>query len=92
MKITVLGAGSWGATLAALLIENGHSVTLWEFDKKRADDLQSRKIKPFSAGLDLPEGLIVTNSLDSLKDSEGVLFAVPSQFMRSTCNLLKNNG
>ncbi|MCL2390734.1 MAG: glycerol-3-phosphate dehydrogenase, partial [Endomicrobia bacterium] len=45
MKITVLGAGSWGATLAALLLENGHQAVLWEFDKKRADDLQSRKIK-----------------------------------------------
>ncbi len=92
MKITVLGAGSWGATLAALLMENGHSVTLWEFDKKRAQDLQDRKIKPFAAGLDLPKDLVVTSGFDSFKDSEGVLFVVPSQFMRSTCTLLKNNG
>ncbi|MCL2485129.1 MAG: NAD(P)-dependent glycerol-3-phosphate dehydrogenase [Endomicrobia bacterium] len=92
MKITVLGAGSWGATLAALLLENGHQAVLWEFDNKRADDLQARKIKPFSAGIDLPKDLFITNSLDSLKDSEGVLFVVPSQFMRSTCNLLKDNG
>jgi Glycerol-3-phosphate dehydrogenase len=92
MKITVLGAGSWGATLAALLFENGHNVTLWEFDKKRAEDLQSRKIKPFSAGIDLPKELLITNSLDSFKDSDGILFVVPSQFMRSTCVLLKNNG
>ncbi|MCL2144415.1 MAG: NAD(P)-dependent glycerol-3-phosphate dehydrogenase [Endomicrobia bacterium] len=92
MKITVLGAGSWGATLAALLVENGHDVTLWEFDKKRADDLQSRKIKPFNAGVDLPEKLAVTNKLDSFKIAEGILFAVPSQFMRSTCGLLKSNG
>ncbi|MCL2798755.1 MAG: NAD(P)-dependent glycerol-3-phosphate dehydrogenase [Endomicrobia bacterium] len=92
MKITVLGAGSWGATLAALLLENGHQAVLWEFDKKRADDLQSRKIKPFSAGIDLPKDLYITNSLESLKDSQGLLFAVPSQFMRSTCNLLKSSG
>ncbi|MDR1196053.1 MAG: NAD(P)H-dependent glycerol-3-phosphate dehydrogenase, partial [Endomicrobium sp.] len=92
MKITVLGAGSWGATLAALLLENGNDVTLWEFDKKRAGDLQSRKIKPFSTGVDLPKDLFVTNGLDCVKNSEGVLFAVPSQFMRSTCTLLKDNG
>jgi len=92
MKITVLGAGSWGATLAALLLENGHDVTLWEFDKQRADDLQSRKIKPFKAGVDLPKRLTVTNDFYSFKDSEGVLFVVPSQFMRSTCVLLKNEG
>ncbi|MDR1244754.1 MAG: hypothetical protein LBJ98_02100, partial [Endomicrobium sp.] len=39
MKITVLGAGSWGATLSALLVENGHSVVIWEIDGKRAKDL-----------------------------------------------------
>jgi glycerol-3-phosphate dehydrogenase (NAD(P)+) len=92
MKITVLGAGSWGATLAALLFENGHSVTLWEFDAKRAKDLQDRKIKPFNASTDLPSGLVVTNSIKSLKTSEAVLFVIPSQCMRSLCLYLKNNG
>ena len=92
MKITVLGAGSWGATLAILLFENGHDVTLWEFDSKRAKDLQNRKIKPFEAGINLPSGLVVTNGMESFKNSEAVLFVVPSQHMRSMCMLLKNNG
>ncbi|MDR0800569.1 MAG: NAD(P)-dependent glycerol-3-phosphate dehydrogenase [Endomicrobium sp.] len=92
MKITILGAGSWGATLAVLLFENGHDVTLWEFDSKRAKDLQDRKIKPFEAGVDLPSGLVVTNGMESFKNSEAVLFVVPSQHMRSMCVLLKNNG
>jgi len=92
MNITVLGAGSWGATLAALLNENGHKVTLWEFDAQRAKDLQERKIKPFSAGEFLSKNITVTNTYDSLKDSSGVLFAVPSHFMRSTCESLKNAG
>jgi len=92
MKITVLGAGSWGATLAALLLENGNDVVLWEIDKKRAQNLQSRKIKPFKAGIELPKKLVVTNSLDSIKKSGAVLFAVPSQYMRSTCEFLKSNG
>jgi glycerol-3-phosphate dehydrogenase (NAD(P)+) len=29
MNITVLGAGSWGTTLAVLLDENEHRVRLW---------------------------------------------------------------
>lgn len=91
MKITVLGAGSWGATLATLLFENGHDVVLWEFDTKRAKDLQDRKIKPFNAGIDLPSDLVVTNNIKKLKNSEAVLFAIPSQHMRSLCLYLKNN-
>ena len=29
MKITVLGAGTWGTALAILLAEKGHDVTIW---------------------------------------------------------------
>ena len=28
-QIAVLGAGSWGSTLANMLVENGHDVKLW---------------------------------------------------------------
>jgi glycerol-3-phosphate dehydrogenase (NAD(P)+) len=90
MKISVLGAGSWGATLATLLFENGHDVTLWEFNAEKAKNLQDRKIKP-KLGVDLPSGLVVTNSLESLNDSKAILFVIPSQYVRSTCLLLKSS-
>jgi glycerol-3-phosphate dehydrogenase (NAD(P)+) len=92
MKITVLGAGSWGATLAALLFDNGHNVTIWEIDTKRAKDLNDRKLKPFEAGTLLPEGIDVTNDFESFNNSDAVLFVVPSDHIRSTCNLLKSKG
>ncbi|MDR1244170.1 MAG: NAD(P)-dependent glycerol-3-phosphate dehydrogenase [Endomicrobium sp.] len=92
MRITVLGAGSWGATLATLLFENGHNVTIWEIDAKRAKDLNERKLKPFEAGDLLPEGINVTNTFESFNISDAILFAVPSDYMRATCNLLKSNG
>ncbi|MDR0617874.1 MAG: NAD(P)-dependent glycerol-3-phosphate dehydrogenase [Endomicrobium sp.] len=92
MRITVLGAGSWGATLATLLFENGHNVTIWEIDAKRAKDLNERKLKPFKAGDLLPEGINVTNTFESFNISDAILFVVPSDYMRATCNLLKSNG
>ncbi|MDR2395614.1 MAG: NAD(P)-dependent glycerol-3-phosphate dehydrogenase [Endomicrobium sp.] len=92
MKITVLGAGSWGATLAMLLSDNGHDVTIWEIDAKRAKDLNDRKLKPFEAGSLLPEGIKVTNTFEKFNSSDVVLFVIPSDYMRSTCNLLKSNG
>jgi glycerol-3-phosphate dehydrogenase (NAD(P)+) len=92
MKITVLGAGSWGATLAMLLFDNGHDVTIWEIDAKRAKDLNERKLKPFEAGNLLPEGINVINTFESFNSSDAILFVIPSQYMRSTCNLLKSNG
>jgi glycerol-3-phosphate dehydrogenase (NAD(P)+) len=54
--------------------------------------LQNRKIKPFAGGVDLPKNLLITNDLKCILNSKAVLFAVPSQYVRSTCEFLKNNG
>ena len=42
MKITVLGAGSWGTALSMTLWKNGHSVYLWTHDEKEAKYLEKR--------------------------------------------------
>ncbi|MCL4280532.1 MAG: glycerol-3-phosphate dehydrogenase, partial [Ignavibacteriaceae bacterium] len=44
MKISVLGAGGWGTTLAILLYYNGHNVTLWEYKKSYARDLLKKRV------------------------------------------------
>ena len=36
MKIGVIGAGSWGTTLADLLAKKGYSVTLWAHETELA--------------------------------------------------------
>ena len=33
-KISIIGAGSWGTTLAILIAENGYDVTLWVREKE----------------------------------------------------------
>ena len=41
MKISVLGAGTWGTALAILLSNNGHEVTLWSKLSREIDALAS---------------------------------------------------
>ena len=41
-KIAVLGAGSWGSTLASVLIENGHDVTLYTNVVEQAAELNEK--------------------------------------------------
>ena len=36
LKIAVLGAGSWGTALAALMVRHGHAVVLWGRDAQAA--------------------------------------------------------
>ena len=43
MKITVLGAGSWGTALSMTLWKNGHSVYLWTHDEKEAKYLEEKR-------------------------------------------------
>jgi len=84
-RITILGDGGWGTTLAILLHNKGIPVTLWGafndyvaiLDKKR---LNSR----FLPGIKIPKGIRITHDLQAaLLDKEIIVFAVPSQYMRS---------
>ncbi|MGE5410399.1 MAG: 2-dehydropantoate 2-reductase N-terminal domain-containing protein, partial [Clostridiales bacterium] len=85
MNISVIGAGGWGTTLAVLLHYNNHKVSLWEYDKNYANDIiASRENKLYLPGIEIPEGVIVTNDLTEASNSKDMLvLAVPSQFLRS---------
>lgn len=83
-KIAVVGAGSWGTTLANLLVKKGYPVTLWCYE----EELAERISKTFVNDLYLPdvvlsERLQVTHSLKSaVTDKQMLLFVTPSQVTR----------
>lgn len=84
MKISVLGAGGWGTTLAVLLHYNGHNVTLWEYDKTYAKVLEkNRENKNFLPGINIPNEIRITHDLDEAAHQQNmIVLAVPSQFLR----------
>lgn len=86
MNCCILGAGSWGITLAILLNENGHHVTLWESFPEACARLAKLREEPEKLpGIKLPETVLVTNDLGTaFKDAGLVVLAVPSQFIRAT--------
>ena len=40
MKVTVIGAGAWGTTLANLLCQNQNAVTLWGYDPAQVLEME----------------------------------------------------
>jgi len=84
MKISVLGAGGWGTTLAILLHYNGHNVTLWEYKKSYARHLLKKRINTdYLPGIKIPKEVLITSDIEETSDDKNlIVLAVPSQFLR----------
>ncbi|MCH7820098.1 MAG: NAD(P)H-dependent glycerol-3-phosphate dehydrogenase [Candidatus Marinimicrobia bacterium] len=93
MKVSLLGAGSWGTTLAVHLSNNGHEVTLWEINGDYVVQLNKEKEnKIFLPGISLPDNLTVINDISlTVINSEVIVFAVPSHFMRETAKKINDH-
>ena len=79
--IAVVGAGSWGTTLAWLLAEKGLSVRLWCRDRERAEAMRAeRENRRYLPGVRLPDTLLPEADLAAAAaGAELLLLAVPTQ-------------
>lgn len=83
-SIGVIGAGSWGTTLADTLAKKGHKVTLWAYEQELAAEMESsRENSIYLKGIALSGKLAFTSSLErAVSNKELLLFVVPSQVLR----------
>lgn len=82
--IGVIGAGSWGTTLADMLAKKGHDVTLWAYEAELVKEMEETRVNSaFLSGITLSPQLSFTNSLqDAVTGKEIVLFVAPTQVFR----------
>jgi glycerol-3-phosphate dehydrogenase (NAD(P)+) len=90
MKITVIGAGAWGTSLARLLHQGEHRVTLWGHVAEWLDEIRrTGRNERFLPGIDLPRELILEPNLSqAIAGAECVVVAVPSQPFREVTRQL----
>jgi len=83
-RVTVLGAGSWGTTLGLVLNDNGHVVTMWEFDHEQVQAvLRDHENRKFLPGVSIPDSIgFMDDIADSLARAQTVVVAVPSHVVR----------
>ncbi len=89
MNITVLGSGGWGTALALLLLENGHSVTLWSYKEEESAALREKGENSVLPGVPLPESLTLTAHMSCVEKSAVVVLATPSFAVRTTARQMK---
>nr|WP_305041446.1 NAD(P)H-dependent glycerol-3-phosphate dehydrogenase [Geoalkalibacter sp.] len=84
MNIGVIGAGSWGTTLADLLARKGHAVTLWAYEADLVERMtRTRENDLFLSGVTLASNLSFTADLrQAVAGRELLLLVPPSQVMR----------
>ena len=83
MNIAVIGAGSWGTTLADLLARKGNQVTLWAYEADLVERMSSNRVNDlYLPDTVLHENLDFSNDLpQTVTDREVVLLVPPSQVM-----------
>ena len=85
----VIGAGSWGTTLALLLAGKGLDTSLWVHDTELARLMESTRANDvYLPQARLPENLKVSPDLEEvLKGADFVINAVPTQHIREVFSL-----
>ena len=82
-NISVLGGGSWGTVLAYLASLNGNQVNLWMRDNNLAQEINKTSInKRYLPNLELGKNITATSHIADIKNSDLIIFCVPSDAFR----------
>ncbi len=83
VRAAVVGGGSWGTALAALLAERGHEVTLWALEPEVVEAVNTRhENTTYLPGHVLPRALRASANVDqAVRGAALVVSVAPSQFV-----------
>ena len=89
--IGVLGAGSWGTALAALLAGNGQNTLLWDRDAEQVAQMRSSgQNRYYLPGVSLPAALNYTNDFaKAVAHARDLLVVVPSHAFREVLESIR---
>jgi glycerol-3-phosphate dehydrogenase (NAD(P)+) len=81
MKLSIIGGGAWGTTLAQVLIDNGHQVMIYDINNENVDKINHKKHPFFDTKL--PDQILATTDLDQvIQFSNYYILSVPTKVMR----------
>lgn len=82
MKVSVIGGGAWGTTLAQVLLDNNHEVIVYDINADHIKSINKRKHPFFKTKL--PENIKATANLkEALDFADIILLSVPTKAIRT---------
>lgn len=93
MKVGVIGAGSWGTTLANLLGSKGHEVRLWVYEQELLASMRNKRENClYLPGVRLEESVLLTGDLgEASHGADCLIMAVPSHVYREVLGRMAKN-
>lgn len=93
MKLTVLGPGCWGLTLAKLLAPNFDRVCVWGRKQDISDELRNEKktTKPVTVELD-PKTEISSDLKEAISDADYILMVIATSGIRAVSKQIAEVG
>ena len=92
-KCTVIGAGAWGTAIATALRRAGSEVRIWAREKEVVDAINTQhENTTFLRGIAMDSAIVATDDLAEVLKTEVIYLVVPSQFLRATCEQIRDLG
>ncbi len=90
LKAGLMGGGSWGTTVAALVARNA-PVTLWARKQETVDEINTHHTnKRFLPDATLPEQLVATSDIEeAVAGMDVIIMGIPSQAFRGVLEMVK---
>ena len=93
MKLTVLGAGCWGLTLAWLLTDNFENVTVWGREQDLSQDLLENKHCSKPLEVQLADKIEITSNMSkAIEGADIILSVIATSGTRDVCEHLRSAG
>jgi glycerol-3-phosphate dehydrogenase (NAD(P)+) len=87
-SVSVIGAGAWGTALAGVAARAGRNHVLYARDPAHATQIQTTRVNPRLAGVQLDPGIAVTSDIAAAGRADIILAVTPAQHLRAAVSHL----